>query len=79
YENVLKYRSQKLDKFLIHTNVKEFEGKYWKKLQTRPNLFRRIEIKYRQTPTEIFIQRLSKDWPLHHGADIERARIPNRI
>ncbi|CAF0761589.1 unnamed protein product [Didymodactylos carnosus] len=69
------YRAQKPDKFVIHTNEKEFEGKYWLKLQTWPDLFRRIEIKYRAPPTKIFGQSLSKDWQLHHGSDIERVRI----
>jgi len=68
--------AQKPDAIYIHTNVKNFQGKYWMKLQNKwPDTYKLIQIKSRQIPLRIYNRSLSESYKLHHASDIERYRL----
>lgn len=68
--------AQNPDAIYIHTNVKEFRGKYWFQLQEKwPDTYQVIQIKYRPVPSHVYDRPLSSSFRLFHASDIERYRI----
>ncbi|UJR08000.1 hypothetical protein I4U23_012279 [Adineta vaga] len=68
--------AQQPDTIYIHTNVDQFQGKYWLLLQQKwPDTYKLIQIKPRSVPVEIYGRPLNTSYNLHHASDIERARI----
>ncbi|KZS18626.1 Uncharacterized protein APZ42_015162 [Daphnia magna] len=70
------YIQQKPERIYLHTNVdvNNLTGRYWKWIQSEPDLYRRIVIQPIELPSEIFGQPLSDGWRLYHGSDIARIR-----
>ena len=65
------------EKIYIHTNLPGpdyFSGKYWEVIKREFELWTRIQIVECELPSEIFGQKLSEAWKLHHGSDIARIR-----
>ncbi|PSN54199.1 hypothetical protein C0J52_03531 [Blattella germanica] len=67
------YKNQRPDKIMFHTDVKEFHGHYWEKLQSTPGL--KIEIHEATLPDEIFGQKFSSSYHRWHAGDVVRIRI----
>lgn len=70
-------RNHRPDYFFIHTNVpaESFHGKYWDLIRQDREMWSRIQIHPLEPPSEIFGQKLGRDYHLWHAADIERIRI----
>ena len=70
------FKNQNPDYIYVHTNVgDQFNGKYWDWIQNNTALIAKIRLIPIVVPTEIFGQKLSKEWQLYHGSDIARARV----
>lgn len=69
-------RNHRPDHFYIHSDTpNNFTGKYWEMIKKDRELWSRIRILPLRLPTEVFGQKLSEDWQLFHGSDVERIRI----
>lgn len=64
------FKNQNPDKIMFHTDVDEFTGPHWERLQNTPGLI--IDIHKLKMPTEIFGQKLGNVW---HSGDIARINI----
>lgn len=67
------FKNQRPDKMMFHTDVKQFQGRYWEKLKNTPGLI--IEIHKISLPDEIFGQKFSKSNHKWHAGDVVRIRI----
>jgi hypothetical protein len=64
------FRNQRPQKIMFHTDVDQFSGPHWEKLQNTPGLV--IDVHKVKMPKEIFGQKLNHIW---HAGDVTRIRI----
>jgi mannosyltransferase OCH1-like enzyme len=68
--------AQKPDAIYIHTDIKQFEGKYWNQLKTKwPDTYKLIRMIPTEIPLKIFNRSLSEGYKFHHASDIIRYRL----
>lgn len=68
-------KNQKPEKLFFHTDVNQFEGKYWDVLMSTPGFKEVLNINVIVMPTEIFGQKIRKVWHRYHGGDVTRVRV----
>ncbi len=73
------FKNQIPDKIFFHTNLPQFEGKYWEALLKVPKFNDTIEFVYIEPVESIFGQRLHNWYKLWHGSDILRIDILKRF
>lgn len=67
------FKNQRPEKIFFHTNVKEFSGPHWIKIQE--TLGSILHIRHIEMPTSIFGQKLREEWLPWHAGDITRIRV----
>jgi mannosyltransferase OCH1-like enzyme len=68
--------AQKPDAIYIHTDIKQFEGKYWNQLQKKwPDTYKLIRTIPTEIPLRIFNRSISEGYKFHHASDIIRYRL----
>jgi len=68
--------AQKPDAIYIHTDIEQFEGKYWYQLQTKwPDTYKLIRIIPTDIPLQIFNHSLSEQFKFYHASDFLRYHL----
>jgi hypothetical protein len=67
------FKNQNPEKIFFHTNVNEFIGPHWIKIQN--TLGSVLEIKHIEMPRTIYGQKLREEWLPWHAGDIMRIRV----
>jgi hypothetical protein len=67
------FKNHRPEKIYFHTNMEEFSGHYWEKLQNTPGLT--ITIKKVTLPDRIFGQKFSSSYHRWHAGDVTRILI----
>lgn len=67
------FKNHRPEKIFFHTNVVQFTGKHWDKIQN--TLGSVLEVKNITLPTEIFGQKFSKNYHFWHAGDVTRIGI----
>jgi hypothetical protein len=67
------FKNQRPEKIFFHTNAEEFTGPHWIKI--RDTLGSVLEIRHIEMPTNIFGQKLGREWLPWHAGDITRIRV----
>lgn len=68
-------KNQKPEKLFIHTDVDQFQGKYWDVLMNTPGFKEALTVNRITLPTEIFGQTIRRTWQRYHGGDVTRIKI----
>ncbi|XP_023716703.1 uncharacterized protein LOC111869411 isoform X1 [Cryptotermes secundus] len=67
------FKNQRPEKIYFHTNVAEFKGPYWEKLENTPGLT--ITVRKVALPDTIFGQKFSSSYYRWHAGDVVRIKI----